>query len=1599
MDTISTLISHINLQNQQTTTTQPSPQLTTSINQLRSFSTALSAFINHYDELHTHINFINSSIDSILPPHLLQTVVNPNSLITSSDRRINDLPQVIVSEQNPRESVSDCERSHESATAHDSTGLLLEVVDVSNNIEEIDVFENHVGIEVLKDREEIDALKERAETVNNNQTIAAVPEAIVSDQNPNTDGEQSDERLGEIIVYKKSEEIDSLMMNLEEPDTSKTREINDVPKNHVEMDNVKKAEETVPDTSCDDRTITAVVEAVVLEPKFNGMADNCELSHENVRTPESLEEIDVQSNILKKPEQTDSLKKKNKRTGTRSYDKESVALNKFGRKLQFFCKKMNFKGMKWHIVKHISKTFDLREEIAKALKLAKDPAKLVLNSIGIVQGNGAFCQDKQSLERKAAVLILECFVMISSDDGIEIAKVDQEYAAQAAVDWRERMIREGGFGHTDEVDARGLLLLISGFGIQDDVFNIQDIVDLVRASNVKGISTALRCSVFLMPKIPEVINLMVKNNLEIEAVDMAYAFGLEDICNPRNILTTYLLNIIEDIQNNSPFQMVDVAKQQLFDLKSIKQCLESHNVDPSVLLPDIKINEKIQNLENEVNKWKIIQKRKSLENPFQQETKRACFGHESMTSQQKPVDHYGMNRFNQSTQLGTSYFDSDRNSSNSYITNHSASSVYNASAMPENMPDLVPNGLSGGFPGSYDQAMRTAKEFDVSTNPEEINALKKHAETDSSKKPEETVLETSCDQPISATPEAIVLEQNPNGMATNGEQSHENTDICKNPKEAVVLKKPEELVTLVIPEELNTSKKPEETVPQMSCDQTTRAVSKQNPNRMATKCDQSHENVSQKHAVTDVSKKPEQPDILKPEQTDIYKNPEEIDTLKKHEETSISKKDKESEALKKVVFLCQSMRHKEMKWHVAEHLSELSNLRVEVANALRLAEDPAQLVLNSIGSGDGIKIAKSDQERAAQAAVDWRKRIISEGGLEHTDEVDARGLLLLISGFGIENHVFRTQDIMALIRASNVKGISTALRRSVFLIPKIPMVIFLMVKHNLEIEAVDVAYTFGLEDMCHPRNILTTYLHKKVIDFQNSSVSGMLEAMKQYLSDLKSVKQCLESHNVDPSTLLPDFKINEKIQNLEKEVNEWKLTQKREPLENPLYQEAKRACNGHENMHCQQKLIDRYGMNQFNSSTQLSTGCNDSDQNFGNTYVTNHSVSSVYDASAMPENIPCLVPNGQAGGFPGSYDQTMYEETVRETSCDQTLNVVPEAIVSEQNPNKMATNCDQRHENVKAPESLEEIDVSKKHAVINTSKKPEQTDICKNPEETVVLKKPGVIDTSMVPEETYTSKYLEEIDTSEKPGETLPETSCDQTTPVVPEAIVSEQNPNGMATNHEQSHEYSSKKPAVISIPKKPEQTDICKNPEETVVLKKLEELDASMNQEEIHTSNKPELHEESGIPNGTATNREQSHENASKNPAVIGISKKLEQTDICENPEETVVLKKPEELDTSMNQEEIDTSKKPELVDICKNPEETGVLKKPEEIDTSKKHEETKHFSEMINLREEIAKALKLAKDPAQLVLNSIGRAHEHSAKVRVHIKPIKSEEGWLQF
>ncbi|KAF3626535.1 putative NADPH-dependent codeinone reductase 1-4-like [Capsicum annuum] len=99
-----------------------------------------------------------------------------------------------------------------------------------------------------------------------------------------------------------------------------------------------------------------------------------------------------------------------------------------------------------------------------------------------------------------------------------------------------------------------------------------------------------------------------------------------------------------------------------------------------------------------------------------------------------------------------------------------------------------------------------------------------------------------------------------------------------------------------------------------------------------------------------------------------------------------------------------------------------------------------------------------------------------------------------------------------------------------------------MVKHKMEVDAVDVAFTFGVEEKCSPCEILSSFLEELKESLKqkkwksHGSHAVVNEANKRELSTMKSVIECLEAHNIDPTKLIPRFRISDRIMSLEEKI-------------------------------------------------------------------------------------------------------------------------------------------------------------------------------------------------------------------------------------------------------------------------------------------------------------------------------------------------------------------------------------------------------------------------------------------------------------------------------
>ncbi|XP_017215155.1 protein FRIGIDA [Daucus carota subsp. sativus] len=274
--------------------------------------------------------------------------------------------------------------------------------------------------------------------------------------------------------------------------------------------------------------------------------------------------------------------------------------------LRLCSKTMCGRSLRRYIVTHISDGDRLREEVPKALKCAANPAKLVLECVGkfYLQGSRAFNKSSLMLAgRDASIITLECFLLMERD-GVVIDNGVKEEAHNAAVAWRKRLRGEGGLYKACEADARGLLFLIGGYGIPKS-FEVEDIKDLTRACKLQDISGALRRSRYLLARIPELIEQMLKYKREVEALNIVYTFDVKDKYPPQTILKSFLSKS-DEILKRKRTEAADLStlvikdKKHLDDLKSLLRCWKNHKIDPSKTFPDLDINEKISSLEREI---------------------------------------------------------------------------------------------------------------------------------------------------------------------------------------------------------------------------------------------------------------------------------------------------------------------------------------------------------------------------------------------------------------------------------------------------------------------------------------------------------------------------------------------------------------------------------------------------------------------------------------------------------------------------------------------------------------------------------------------------------------------------------------------------------------------------------------------------------------------------------------------------------------------------------------------------------------------------------------------------------------------------------------
>ncbi|KAF5726501.1 FRIGIDA-like protein isoform 1 [Tripterygium wilfordii] len=333
----------------------------------------------------------------------------------------------------------------------------------------------------------------------------------------------------------------------------------------------------------------------------------------------------------------------------------------------------------------------------------------------------------------------------------------------------------------------------------------------------------------------------------------------------------------------------------------------------------------------------------------------------------------------------------------------------------------------------------------------------------------------------------------------------------------------------------------------------------------------------------------------------------------------------EVKSFPQLIKLCEEMHSEGLHQFISDNRKNLAALREEIPFALKAAENPAYLVLNSlkdfypseVPAVDGKKdsnllglrrtcimlmeclsilltykdlVSSSDliseevKEQAKTIAEQWKPKLEAlDLDASNGNSLEAHAFLQLVATFGIASD-FDEEELSRLIPMVSRRHQTADLCRYLGLSDKMPGVIKVLVNNGRQIDAVNLAFAFELTEKFSPVPLLKSYLKEARKTSSpgkpgNTSPSGQNEVNERELTALKAVMKCIEEHKLEeqyPVDLLQKRVVQlEKAKADKKRVTEAVKPQSKRPRANGLGC-APRVTNVAADMAFYPRVAERY---------------------------------------------------------------------------------------------------------------------------------------------------------------------------------------------------------------------------------------------------------------------------------------------------------------------------------------------------------------------------------------------------------------------------------------
>ncbi|XP_021274094.1 FRIGIDA-like protein 3 [Herrania umbratica] len=258
------------------------------------------------------------------------------------------------------------------------------------------------------------------------------------------------------------------------------------------------------------------------------------------------------------------------------------------------CEEMDSEGLHKFISDNRKNLAALKEEIPWALKAAASPACLVLESL-----EGFYLSEVPNVDgkkdsnllglRRTCIMLMECLsFLLSNLDVVSVCAVIsediKEQAKSIAEEWKPKLdALDIDASNGNSLEAHAFLQLLSTFGIASD-FNEEELSRLIPMVSRRRQTADLCRSLGLSEKMTGVIEVLVNNGRQIDAVNLAFAFELTEQFSPVPLLKSYLKEARKASSpvkpgNASPSAQTEVNERELTALKAVIKCIEEHNLE------------------------------------------------------------------------------------------------------------------------------------------------------------------------------------------------------------------------------------------------------------------------------------------------------------------------------------------------------------------------------------------------------------------------------------------------------------------------------------------------------------------------------------------------------------------------------------------------------------------------------------------------------------------------------------------------------------------------------------------------------------------------------------------------------------------------------------------------------------------------------------------------------------------------------------------------------------------------------------------------------------------------------------------------------------